>query len=267
LDNNTGRQAPSPSQAPVIQIRPNHSSLLGILFGWHWYKTLRVEISSKSLHLLGETRITPNGPSTSRTHENPARKRLVELVDKGFPPFGRLSIGKVGEDPRPLFLHISLHDIAESHAGIAPNLLNSALVQCRNGLLRSPVARRRVSEDALLAILVKQLDDELMLLVAYGAIGEEFEAAWDELGEFRLGLEVGVVVIGGGVGAPSDVAEEFWLLGVLDVASDVGCVRVVVFRAVFGGGGDESGVLGLLGVEDALQPLHGGYGDRERRGN
>jgi hypothetical protein len=211
--------------------------------------------------------MTPNGPSTSCTRENPARKRLVELVDKGFPPFGRLSIGKVGEDPRPLFLHISLHNLAEPHAGIAPNLLNSALVQCRDRLLRSPVARRRISEDALFAILVKQLDDELMLLVTYGAIGEEFEAAGDELGEFRLGPEVGVVVVGGCVGAPGDVAEEFWFRGVLDVASDAGCVRVVVLGAVFCSGGNESGVLGLLGVEDALQPLHGGYGDGERRGN
>ena len=133
--------------------------------------------------------------------------------------------------------------------------------------MRGPVARRRVGEDALLAILVKQLDDELMLLVAYGAIGEEFEAAGDELGGFRLGLEVGVIVIGGGVGAPGNVAEEFRLRGVLDVASDVGCVRVVVLGAVFCGGGDENGVLGLLGVEDALQPLHGGYRDGERRGN
>lgn len=205
--------------------------------------------------------MTPSGPSTSRTHEHPARKRPVELVDKGFPPFSRLSIGKVGEDPRPLLLHISLHNLAESHAGIAPNLLNSALVQCRNRLLRSPVARRRVGKDALLAILVKQLDDELVLLVAHCAIGEKFETAGDELGEFRLGLEVGIVVVGGCVGAPGDVAEEFWFRGVFDVASDVGCVRVVVFRAIFGGGGDECGVLGLLGVEDALQPLHGGYGN------
>lgn len=127
--------------------------------------------------------------------------------------------------------------------------------------MRSPVARRRISKDALFAILVKQLDDELMLLATYGAIGEEFEAAGDELGEFRLGLEVGVVVIGGGVGAPGDVAEEFLFRGVLDVTSDVGCVRVIVLGAIFCGGGDESGLLGLLGVEDALQPLHGGYGD------
>ena len=72
--------------------------------------------------------MTPNGPSTSRTHRNPARKRLVKLLDKSFPPFGRLSIGKVGENPRSLLLHISLHNLAEPHAGIAPNLLNSALV-------------------------------------------------------------------------------------------------------------------------------------------
>lgn len=205
--------------------------------------------------------MTPNGPSTSRTYENSARKRLVELIDKGFPPFGRLSVGKVGENPRPLLLHISLHNLAKPYAGIAPNLLNGALVQYRDRLLRSPVARRRVSEDALLATLVKQLDDELMLLVAYGAIGEEFEAAGDELGEFRLGLEVGIVVVGGCVGAPADVTEELWLRGVLDVASDVGCVRVVVLGAVFCGGGDKRSVLSLLGVEDTLQLLHGGYGD------
>ena len=72
--------------------------------------------------------MTPNGPSTSRTYENSARKRLVELIDKGFPPFGRLSVGKVGENPRPLLLHISLHNLAKPYAGIAPNLLNGALV-------------------------------------------------------------------------------------------------------------------------------------------
>lgn len=59
--------------------------------------------------------------------------------------------------------------------------MNSALVECGDGLLVVPVSRRRVEEDALAVLFVGELNDELVLLVRGGAVGEALEAARNEL--------------------------------------------------------------------------------------
>jgi hypothetical protein len=208
--------------------------------------------------------VTPQGPSAGRTRENLAGEVLVERLNKGLPPLGGLAGGEVAEDPLPFLRHVGLHDLTEPDAGVASDLLNSALVQRRDGVLRGPVAWRRIGEDALLAVVVEEFDDELVLLVAHGAVRKQLKPAGNELGELRLGLEIVVVVVAGGVGAPHDVAEQLWLRGILDVASDI-LVRVVVLFAGLGGGGDEGCVISLARVENALVALHGGCDDDGQR--
>ena len=209
--------------------------------------------------------MTPQWPSAGRTRENLAAEGLVERLNEGLPPFGGLAGGKVGEDPLSLLRHVGLHDLTEPDAGVAPDLLNSALVQRRDGLLRSPVARGRIGEDALLAVLVEEFDDQLVFLVEHGAVGKKLEPAGNELSEVRVGLEVVFVVVAGGVFAPGDVAEQLWLGCVLDVASDVVHSRIVVLAASLGGGGDECCVVSPFRVQNALVTLQGGCGDGHRR--
>lgn len=99
------------------------------------------------------------------TIQSLALKLSVESVHELLPAICRLTVGEMGQNPLPLILDVRLDHPPESDAGVAANLLNSALIERSNSVLVIPVAWRRVEEDALAVLFVGELDDELLLLV------------------------------------------------------------------------------------------------------
>ena len=64
---------------------------------------------------------------------------------------------------------------------VAADLLDGALIQRGDGDLVAPVEWRRVGEDARARVRVREADQEFVLLVEGRAVGEQLEAAGDEL--------------------------------------------------------------------------------------
>jgi hypothetical protein len=78
---------------------------------------------------------------------------------------GRLANSEVIQNPLTLNSNVLGHTRVELDCRDAADLPDGALVECRDGLLVVPVARRRVGVDVLLAVAVGELDDELGFLV------------------------------------------------------------------------------------------------------
>jgi uncharacterized small protein (DUF1192 family) len=76
--------------------------------------------------------------------------------------------------------------------------------------------RRRVGEDALAAMSIGELDDQIVLLIVDRAIGTARNAARNKREKVRRGGELGIVGLVCGLGAPSDVAEELRLFDALN---------------------------------------------------
>jgi hypothetical protein len=164
-----------------------------------WHKALAIPHGSKPLNLLGQTRHGPKRPRSRSALDDLPLELRIELLDEVFPAHLGLAVDQVGQDPAPLRLHVRVHDVAEAHARVAADLLHGALVEGRDGFLVVPVARRRVREDALAACVVEQFDDELGFLVGHAAVGEELEAAGDELRAVKVGISAGFAGGSGGV--------------------------------------------------------------------
>lgn len=135
----------------------------------------------KALNLLRQARVTPLWPRHLASHKHFPLEFPVKRINKLLPPTRRLSISKVCKNPLTLLLDIRLDHLSKPHAGVAADLLNAALVERGDGLLVAPVSRRRVEEDALAVLFVGEFDNEFVLLVRRGAVGEALEAAGDEL--------------------------------------------------------------------------------------
>lgn len=125
------------------------------------------------------------------TSQGLSRELGIEGLDESLPARWRLAVLEVVQDPLTLLIDVSLDDFAESDGGVAADLLDGALVEGGDGLLVVPVLGWGVEEDALGAVLVGELDDELGFLVAEGAVGLALPTAGDELGEGWVGGEDG----------------------------------------------------------------------------
>lgn len=135
----------------------------------------------KSLHLLRKTRVATLRPRNPRLIQHLTLELPIECDDKFLPAVPGLARDEVLEDPLALLLDVGGDDLAEADVRVAADLLDGALVQRGDGDLIGPVERGRVGEDARARVCVGQADEEFVLLVEGRAVGEQFEAAGDEL--------------------------------------------------------------------------------------
>lgn len=136
---------------------------------------------SKALHLLGKTRVAALRPRGSLLIQHLTLELAVEGVDELLPAVAGLAGVEVLEDPLALLLDVGGDDVAEADVRVAADLLHGALVQRGDGDLVAPVEWRRVGEDARARVRVREADQEFVLLVEGRAVGEQLEAAGDEL--------------------------------------------------------------------------------------
>lgn len=141
----------------------------------------------KPLHLLRQTTMAPLRPHPLNPRDTLPLELPIKPLHEFPPPFFRLPLLKMRQDPLPLGLNVRLDHLAEADSGVAADLLHGALVQRCDGGLIVPVQWRRVGEDAVTAGGVGQADQKFVFLIAGSVVGETLEATGHELGA-RVGL-------------------------------------------------------------------------------
>jgi hypothetical protein len=147
----------------------NHQQLLLLylldLLSQHRHKPLAIELRTKTANLLAQRRLCPRRSRTRASRNEFTSKSLVEIGHQTLPSICGLASSEVIRNPLTLNSNILGYTRAELDCRSAADLLDGSLVECRDGLVVLPVARRRVRVDVFLAVGVGELNDELGFLV------------------------------------------------------------------------------------------------------
>jgi hypothetical protein len=147
----------------------NHQQLLLLylldLLSQHRHKALAIELRTKTTNLLAQRRLSPRRSRTRASRSKFASEPLVEISHQTLPSMCGLASSEVIQNPLTINSNVLGHTRTEIDCRGAADLLDGALVECRDGLVVLPVARRWVRVDVFLAVGFGELDDELGFLV------------------------------------------------------------------------------------------------------